>query len=346
MEMAIAQKLLAWFDAGARQMPWRGSKDAYRIWLSEIMLQQTQVITVIPYYQRFIAKYPDVYALAAAEVDDVLKLWEGLGYYSRAKRLIPCARAIVANHGGQFPSELKQALALPGVGPYTAGAVLSIAYNKKVPAVDGNVLRVISRLFEQRDDIAKQSTKRKVEAIVLELMPARAGDFTEALMELGATLCAPKNPVCADCPLATDCLAHRRGCAAELPYKSKRPKSPSKQIAVALLQHEGRYLMYKKDDGGLLSGFWAFPHSDIAEQGLADRVFEDYALELSGGQSVGAVKHVFTHQIWQMQVTRYQVGAIYRVDYPQCRWVKPNEMKDLAISTAMRKVIKLLYQST
>ncbi len=346
MKPAISQKLLAWFDVTARQMPWRGSKDAYQIWLSEIMLQQTQVVTVIPYFERFIKTYPDVYALADGDIDVVFKLWEGLGYYSRAKRLIPCARAIVEQHDGKFPADLQAALALPGVGPYTAGAVLSIAYNLKVPAVDGNVLRVISRLFANEADIAKQSTKRAVEAIVLDLMPRCAGDFTEALMELGATLCTPKNPHCKVCPLSADCLALKTGRIAELPYKSKKKKSPTKQIEVALITYNDRYLMYKKEDGALLSGFWAFPHVDLAADNLADNVRENFAIELSGAAEVGQVKHVFTHQIWQMKVVRYQTNAIYQVDFPHCRWVSLAEMKQLAISTAMRKVIKLINKGT
>ncbi len=342
MKSSISQKLLAWFDVAARQMPWRGSKDAYQIWLSEIMLQQTQVATVVPYFKRFLKTYPDVYALAQGDLDVVFKLWEGLGYYSRAQRLIPCARAIVERHGGKFPSDLKAALALPGVGPYTAGAVLSIAYNRKVPAVDGNVLRVISRLFEYENDIAKQTSKRDVAAIVLQLMPRRAGDFTEALMELGATLCSPKKPACAVCPLAADCRAQQKGRVAELPYKSKKKKAASKQIEVAIIQHDGRYLMYKKEDGGLLAGFWAFPHVDLAAASLADSVRETFALELAGATEIGAVKHVFTHQIWHMKVLHYQTNAIYQVDFPHCRWVSLAEMKQLAISTAMRKVIKLI----
>ncbi len=345
MKQSIAEKLLTWFSANARAMPWRGTKDAYKIWLSEIMLQQTQVVTVIPYFERFIKKYPDVYALANGSVDDVFKLWEGLGYYSRAKRLIPCARVIVEQHGGVFPKNLKAALALPGVGPYTAGAVLSIAYNLKVPAVDGNVLRVISRLFEYEADIAKQSSKRDIEKVVLNLMPEQAGDFTEALMELGATLCSPKNPDCVHCPLTNDCLAKQNNRVAELPYKSKKKKAPTKQIEVALIKYEDRYLMYKKEDGALLSGFWAFPHAETASQTMADSVYEDFAISLNNAKPIGTVKHVFTHQIWQMQVVGYKVANIYQVDFPQSKWVSLAEMEDLAISTAMRKVIKLLKEN-
>ncbi len=342
MKREFADKLLAWFDTAQRQMPWRGSKDGYKIWLSEIMLQQTQVVTVIPYFERFIAKYPTVYDLAAADPDDVLKLWEGLGYYSRAKRLIPCARAIVDRHDGRFPRDLKAALALPGVGPYTAGAVLSTTYNLKVPAVDGNVLRVISRIFDYQKDVTKQSSKREVEAMVKALMPQRAGDFSEALMELGATCCTPKNPTCQRCPLTDSCLAKRYDRILQLPVKSKKQKSPTLQVEVALIKYGERYLMYKKEDGALLSGFWAFPHCNVASQTLADGVREDFAIALNGGEPVGEVKHVFTHQIWQMKVISYNVTQIYEVDFPQCKWVSLAEMEELAISTAMRKVIKTI----
>ncbi len=288
MKQTITEKLLTWFSANARTMPWRCTKDAYKIWLSEIMLQQTQVVTVIPYFKRFIKKYPDVYALANGSVDDVFKLWEGLGYYSRAKRLIPCARVIVEQHGGVFP---------------------------------------------------------KNEQVVLDLMPKQAGDFTEALMELGATLCSPKNADCEHCPLEADCLAKQNNRVAELPYKSKKKKAPTKQIEVALIKHDNRYLMYKKEDGALLSGFWAFPHAETASQKMVDSVYEDFAISLGKATPIGAVKHVFTHQIWQMQVVGYKVADIYQVDFPQCKWVSLAEMEDLAISTAMRKVIKLLKEN-
>lgn len=340
----MVNELLKWFTQNKRDMPWRNTTDPYKIWISEIMLQQTQVSTVIPYYNRFISHYPTVQSLANANVDGLFKLWEGLGYYSRARRLIPCAKLIVDQHAGKFPKDYQQALALPGIGSYTAGAILSIAYGVKRPAVDGNVLRLVSRLYGDDGDIAKAATKKRFEAILKPLIPRRAGDFNQALIELGSVVCKPQKPDCQVCPLKCECVAYADNRIDELPVKSKKKPSPTVAVDVAVIAYNGRYLMYQKSDQGLLGGFWTFPISAKTDIALADWVADNYDFKLVNGHYLGTVKHVFTHKTWQMSVYYYTSEQPYAADNGQGRWVSIDEMSSLAISTAIKKVVKLIVQ--
>lgn len=340
----MVNALLKWYAQNKRNMPWRNTKDPYKIWISEIMLQQTQVNTVIPYYNRFISHYPTVYSLANANVDELFKLWEGLGYYSRARRLIPCARLIVDKYAGKFPKDYQQALALPGIGSYTAGAILSIAYGVKRPAVDGNVLRLVSRLYGDDGDIAKAATKKRFEAILKPLIPMRAGDFNQALIELGSMVCKPQRPNCLSCPLKTECVAYADKRTDELPVKSKKKPSPTVAVEVAVIGYRGRYLMYQKTDEGLLGGFWTFPISVEEDITLVNWVADNCDFELLNGHYLGTVKHVFTHKTWQMSVSYYQIDQPYKFATLHSCWVSVEEMSTLAISTAMKKVIKLIVE--
>ncbi len=343
----FAVRMLRWYDVNKRDLPFRQTKNSYNIWLSEIMAQQTQIATVIPYYERFIAVFPDFESLAVASEDEVFKLWEGLGYYSRARRLIPCAQTIVKEHGGQVPNDYKKALALPGIGAYTAGAILSICYNNKVPAVDGNVLRVMTRYWADGGDIAKEKVKKDITTRLKPYMPERAGDFNQSLIELGAMVCTKSSPKCDICPVGESCEALKQDAVSQYPFKQKRKKSPVYQVPVHVMCCGDRYLVYKKEGGGLLSGYWAFPHEVIGASGGNALAAE--TLDLTSGasyQTIGTAKHVFTHQLWQMEVRYYQTDSVYAYSEGEYRWVTLDDMQDLAFTTAMKKVIDIIYKST
>lgn len=342
MQSKQALQLITWFEKHQRDLPWRHTKDPYAIWLSEVMLQQTQVDTVIPYYQRFLAKYPSVQDLARADMDDVLKLWEGLGYYSRAKRLIPCAIQVVEKHQGHFPKEEKALLKLPGIGPYTAGAILSIAYNKQVPAVDGNVLRVVARLDCLDLDIGQAKNRPVFEDIVRQILPKNMRAFNQAMMELGAMVCTPKSPKCDGCPLQGTCLAYKTKTVGDYPVKLKKTKAKTLKVSVALVYHKNRVLIYQKAPDGLIGGLWAFPyHADEIDNlsALKESVWDQFGITLSDGKACGQTKHVFTHQIWHMTLYAFEVSEPIRVDDPKMMWASLLDIDQLPMSTAMKRVL-------
>ncbi|QGQ98600.1 A/G-specific adenine glycosylase [Paenibacillus psychroresistens] len=264
----FSTELLLWYERSKRDLPWRRSKNPYYIWVSEIMLQQTRVDTVIPYFHRFIEKFPTVAALAAAPESEVLKAWEGLGYYSRARNLQSAVREVHEQYNGIVPSDKAEISELKGVGPYTAGAILSIAYNQPEPAVDGNVMRVLSRYFALEDDIAKPSTRIGIERLAQGLIPAgEAGAFNQALMELGATVCTPRAPQCLTCPVQVHCAGRLAGIAEQLPVKTKaKPPRPERR-AVALIvgsgAHGGQLLIRQRPQDGLLARMWELPHAEL-----------------------------------------------------------------------------------
>lgn len=257
-----SEHLLEWYRKGNRKLPWRLNKDPYRIWVSEIMLQQTRVDTVIPYFNRFMERFPTVAALAEAPEEEVLKLWEGLGYYSRARNLQSAVREVQAEYGGVVPDDPAAVSSLKGVGPYTAGAILSIAYGLSEPAVDGNVMRVLSRFFVLTEDIAKPSTRGGIERLARSLIPeGAAGDFNQALMELGATVCTPKAPHCLTCPVMERCGARLAGAELALPVKTKaKPPRPEARAAALIADAAGRLLIRRRPDAGLLARMWELPH--------------------------------------------------------------------------------------
>ncbi|AJY74005.1 A/G-specific adenine glycosylase [Paenibacillus beijingensis] len=270
----FSRELLAWYQAGNRNLPWRKSRDPYRVWVSEIMLQQTRVDTVIPYYLKFMDRFPTVKALAEAPEEDVLKRWEGLGYYSRARNLQAGARQVMELYGGVVPDDTEAVAGLKGVGPYTKGAIMSIAFNRPEPAVDGNVMRVLSRYFCLEDDIAKPSTRTGIEKLAVSLIPeGAAGDFNQALMELGALVCTPKSPGCLTCPVMSHCAGRIAGKENELPVKTKA-KPPKPQIRLGALiagtgEHAGKVLVRQRPDSGLLARMWELPHVLLEEDGAA-----------------------------------------------------------------------------
>ncbi len=298
---AIVEPLSGWFRIHARPLPWRENPTAYRVWVSEIMLQQTRAAAVVPYFERFIKALPDVKSLAAADDALLLKLWEGLGYYSRARNLRRAARQIVDFYGGAVPADVPSLLKLPGVGPYTAGAIASIACGQRVPAVDGNVLRVLTRLLNDPSDISDPKTRRRFEAALLDVLPPNAGEFNQALMELGALLCAPNGaPQCDVCPLRELCLAHAAGTEKELPVRKQKAPRRAEEFTVLVWLYEGAAAVKKRPDFGLLASLWELPN--VPGHILADTLLSRFGLSPAGEISVGHAKHIFTHVQWNMRV--------------------------------------------
>lgn len=302
VQTILRRRLLAWYKRQSRSLPWRQTSDPYRIWISEIMLQQTQVDTVIPYYQRFLEMFPDVGSLADASLAQVLKAWENLGYYSRARNLHAAARMIVDTYGGRIPDTPEEIKTLPGIGPYSAGAILSIAYGKPLPAVDGNVRRILSRIFAIRKPVDDVREQRNLFALAATLIPVRyPGDFNQALMDLGATLCRPKNPDCPRCPIAALCRARLAGLQTILPITRKAPAVPHRQAAAAVIQNsEGKLLIVQRPVSGLLASFWKLPGGFVCDAeegkvGLKSRVREELGISIRVGKKLSSVDHVYTH---------------------------------------------------
>ena len=330
----MKDELLLWYDQTKRDLPWRRTRDPYAVWLSEIMLQQTRTETVRAYWQRFLARFPDVQALAAASQEDVLKMWEGLGYYSRARNLHACAKAVCSRCGGRFPRTAAELKTLPGIGDYTAGAVASIAFGERVPAVDGNVERVVSRLRGIREDVSVPSVRRALRAQADALVPPdRPGDWNQAMMDLGARICIPGAPRCPECPVSSFCDAYAAGDAPSLPRKAKKAPQKLERRAVGLVWHDGRVLLYRCESG-LLAGMWLFP---CPEGGPDDLL----AFLAANGvcacliSPAGSARHVFTHRIWEMSL--YTLRADSPVCPPAWRWFAPGELETIAIPAAMRR---------
>ena len=298
----MRRAILAWHDRNARDLPWRGQTDPYRIWVSEIMLQQTRAETVIPYYLRFLEHYPTVEALAAAPEEALLKDWEGLGYYSRARNLRRAAQVVAGELGGRFPQTVQGLRALPGVGGYTAGAVASMAFGLPEPAIDGNQVRVLSRLFAIQGEVQSPQVKKRLrEQALLLLDRERPGDFNQALMGLGALVCLPRNPKCDGCPAARLCLARAQGLERQLPQMPSRTGQRVERRAVALVFWEDKVLVRQRPDRGLLARMWEFPHFLQAESGAAlEEALGEMGVALKGRRTGPRARHVFTHLIWEM----------------------------------------------
>ena len=291
--------LVPWFLRAKRDLEWRNDPTPYRVWISEIMLQQTRVEAVKPYYVRFLSELPDVAALAAVDEARLLKLWEGLGYYRRARNLQAAAKKIVRDFGGVFPSGYDDVRGLPGIGDYTAGAILSIAFGKPFPAVDGNVLRVASRLAASHEDIDAPKVRRELTAALAEVYPAgRCSEFTQSLMELGATVCLPNGaPLCTECPLAGICLASQKGLMDEIPVRKTKASRPAKEFSVVVLRDAaGRFAVRRRPETGLLAGLYEFPNLEGRPGANALKT----AFHADRIRKTGTARHVFTHVEWDM----------------------------------------------
>jgi len=342
---SLRRRLLEWFAAERRALPWRETRDPYGIWISEAMLQQTRVEVVLDYWPRFLERFPTVEDLAGADEEEVLALWSGLGYYSRARKLRLAAQELVARFGGAFPRSREEALSLPGVGPYTAGAVLSIAYDLPEALVDGNVQRVLARLFGLEDELGSSALQKHLWALAEELVPeADPGDWNQALMELGATVCRARSPLCEACPLARDCRARADGRQELLPRK--RPKAPPVEVALTILvaAARGRWLREQRPAGGRMAGLWQFPTLERPAGGEAAALFPTELPEHAGSPvlAVGAARGRLRHGI-----TRYRIEAEVRsaelvAPRPRdWRWFRRPELEDLALTGMARKVLRM-----
>lgn len=370
----FTEQLLQWYADNKRDLPWRKTKDPYKIWVSEVMLQQTKVDTVIPYYERFLSKFPTIDALAEAPEEEVLKCWEGLGYYSRARNLQAAVKEVKTKYDSRVPNNPEQIRSLKGVGPYTAGAILSIAYNLPEPAVDGNVLRVLSRYFLIEKDVAKQSTRVYIEKWVRQLIPeGEAGQFNQALMELGATVCTPKSPQCAICPVSKWCKAKIEGKEERLPIKTKA-KPPRPELRLALLvegkgNHQDCILLRQRPVNGLLAKMWELPHIEdkataiklfssteravgwktkatnldaldllAQHQILREKFLEDYSVRVSVDEWYTDLQHIFSHIHWYLRVF---TGTCYDDDLPQgWSWIHKDELPRLTFPNVFNRLLK------
>jgi A/G-specific adenine glycosylase len=339
----LADRLLAWYDRHRRRLPWRAelgeAADAYRVWLSEIMLQQTTVSAVAPYFTRFLERWPTVADLAAAPLDDVLTEWAGLGYYARARNLHACARAVVAEHGGRFPGSAEALAALPGIGTYTAGAIAAIAFNRRAAAVDGNAERVLARLFDLRDPLPQIKSTLRDHAFAM-VPQDRPGDFVQALMDLGATVCAPTSPRCMVCPWAEPCLARAAGDPESLPVKAPRAAKPVRRgVAFWAMRGDGALLLRRRPERGLLGGMAEVPSTEwrkeawTQEEALASAPFAAEWRALPGG-----VGHVFTHFRLELAIlaTRAPEDAAVGGGY----WCPVDRLGEEPLPSLMRKVVE------
>ena len=336
IDQRLPDAVLAWYDRSHRELPWRQGREPYHIWLSEIMLQQTRVEAVKGYYSRFLDALPAVGDLAACDDDALHKLWEGLGYYSRVRNLKKAAQVIMEQYCGVFPGEYEAIRALPGIGDYTAGAICSICFDKPTPAVDGNVLRVISRLNDDPTPIDTDAHKKAVRGALERIYPDRAGDFTQALMELGATVCGPnREPDCANCPCRGFCLGYIHGTAGKLPVKSAKKERKIQKLTVFILSCDGKYALEKRPDKGLLAGLWQFPnlpgHLPVQEAIEAAQI-----LGLHPRQILKQVNrsHIFTHIQWDMQGVYLEVSETAG----NYRWMDARQIREnAALPTAFRQ---------
>lgn len=334
----LPEPLLQWYRGHARDLPWRKTTDPYRIWISEIMLQQTRVAAVLGYYARFLAAFPSVEALANGSEEQLMKLWEGLGYYSRARNLHKTAK-IVAENGGHFPDTYEGLLALPGIGDYTASAIASAAFGRREAAVDGNVLRVVTRLTDCHDDIADPKTKRTIRAALQSVMPTKDADiriFNQATMELGATVCVPNGPPrCEECPAAEFCLGRARGTVQTLPVKAPKKARRVEEKTVFLLLRQGKIALRRRPEDGLLAGLWEFPNVDgILDEKAAPAAVQAWGLAPRAWKRKLTAKHIFTHVEWQMTGYTLEVAGEGPADF---LWVDAAGLATHAVPSAFAR---------
>jgi len=350
----FARDLLRWYDTAGVAMPWRGERDPYRVWLSEVMLQQTQIATVIPYYQNFLERYPTIADLATAPLDDILKVWEGLGYYSRARNLHRAAKLVLEKHDGMFPKTASALETLPGIGRYTAAAIASIAHGERAAVLDGNVVRVLARLYDLPDDVTLAATQSYLWKLADALIHNdRPGAYNQAMMDLGREICKPRHPRCAACPVREHCAAFANDTQLARPVKAKRAPTPHYDVAAGVVYKgdDERILIAQRPLEGLLGGLWEFPGGKVKAgetlpECLRRELREELAIEVVIGEQVAAVRHAFTH----FRITLYAFEARIVSGEPQAigcvawRWVTLPEMDAFAFGKADLMVIRMLRE--
>jgi A/G-specific adenine glycosylase len=337
---AFRRALLGWYDRHRRDLPWRRTRDPYRVWVSEVMLQQTTVAAVVPYYHRFLQRFPDLPSLAAASEEDVLTAWSGLGYYRRARQLRAGARALVETHGGLFPGTLDGALGVPGVGPYTARAVLSIAGGQPLAVVDGNVRRVLARL-RAREALLPAEAQELADDL---LDTSRPGDWNQAVMELGATVCTPRSPACGECPVSTACAGHRAGDPTRYPAPLERRAPRDVVIAAAVVEQDGRVLFVRRRDARLMDGLWEIPQTSIdgraGKAQLARELQERHGLRVRTGRLLVQVRHAVTFR--RLRVDAYRATLAAPPPTPDTCWLRPDEIGTCPMSSLSAKIVRAL----
>lgn len=347
----MQQHLLPWFKANKRSMPWRNNRTPYRVWISELMLQQTRVDQVIPYFTRFMKRFPSLRSLATASQEEVLKQWEGLGYYSRARNLHKAAILIQIEHAGRFPDTAEAISNLPGIGPYTTAAIGSIAFNLNLAVLDGNVIRVLSRLMayptDTRTTKAKQELQQLADALLIE---GEAGDCNEAFMELGATLCSPSSPTCSDCPLQAVCLAQKSGSPTNYPIKAPKKKVPHLIVGAAVITNrKGEILIAQRREKDMLGGLWEFPGGkqepgETIQQCIARELKEELGLNIAVSDFLITVKHAYSHFTMDLHTYRAKIksGRPRPLQCQDYRWVKLPDLRTYPYSKADLKIIEAL----
>ncbi|MCC6796867.1 MAG: A/G-specific adenine glycosylase [Candidatus Hydrogenedentes bacterium] len=348
--LSFRRALLKWYRANARDLPWRRTTDPYAIWLSEIMLQQTRVEQGTPYYERFIAAFPDVHTLAHASEDRVLKLWEGLGYYTRARNLHRAAKVVSCDLVGAFPETAAELQTLPGVGRYTAGAIASIAFGERVPVLDGNVIRVLSRIYNLDACTDAPKTREQLWEIAAALVPARdPGDFNQAMMELGARVCTPKVPLCVDCPVMKHCRARAVGVELQRPVRKQKKETPRREMVAAAIKQKGNYLLAKRPQNGLLGGMWELPggavrNGETHQRALTRELKENFGLCVKPGKLIASVGHAYTHFKITLHVYNCELveGTPAAKGHEETRWFAPKSFSTLALPKVVHKFLDQL----
>ena len=349
---ALRERLLRWFDAHQRPLPWRTNPRPYAVWISEIMLQQTQVKTMLPYYERWMERFPDVRSVAEAPEEEILKHWEGLGYYSRATGIQKTARILLLEHGGEFPRNRSKVLKLPGIGPYTAGAILSMAFNLDEPTVDGNIERVLARLFDIATPVKELRTRKLLWETARELLPpGAAGRFNQALMDLGAMICVPKRPLCGECPLADLCESRAKGVETQRPVTVRREAPTPVAVAVGVLMDGGKIFIQKRPPTGLMPNLWEFPGGKLQEgespkEALVREFREELGIEIGCIEDLCVIRHNYTTFKVTLHAMLCRFAGARREPVLRAategRWVAASELDDFAFPAANRKLIGIL----
>lgn len=350
-QIDLATPLLTWYANFARELPWRGTNDPYKVWVSEIMLQQTRVETVIPYFQQWMDKFPTLDDLAQASLQEVLAAWEGLGYYGRARHLYQAAIKIQTEFGGKLPEDINQLKKLPGIGKYTAGAIASIAFGQDEPALDGNIRRVLARVFKMDEPLRSPSGERRLWELAAVHMPAnQAGDYNQALMDLGAQICTPRNPLCTRCPLSHLCLAQTQGIQEKLPVMPSKPAIPHYNVTAAVIWHENQVLIAQRPPDGLLGGLWEFPGGKVQpgeelQACLRREIMEELGAEIMVKEPVGVYRHAYTHfrvTLHAFFCTIIEPSLPSAIQVKDLRWVNLSQLFDYPMGKLDRQISKAL----
>lgn len=349
----VADHLLDWYKENARKLPWRECSDPYAIWVSEVMLQQTRVETVIPYFERWMERFPEIASLAVADQSEVLNLWEGLGYYSRARNLHRAAKVVVEEYGGILPADIRALRRLPGIGRYTAAAIASIAFGLDEAALDGNIRRVLSRVFDVDEPDRSADGERRLWSLAKQHLPAgRAGEFNQALMDMGATVCTAKSPDCSKCPIREFCQAYALGIQDQRPVRQAKPKPPHYQVTAAVISRDGKIFIARRPQHGLLAGMWEFPGGKVHQgEGLREclqrELMEELAVKVRVGEPVGVYEHAYTHFSITLHAFECRLGngsEPQALEHSEFAWVEPGELIDYPMGKVDRQIASRIAQ--